>query len=248
MNRLAYIDQMLIEHRHHVTGKSNVDATYKRNDALWDEDKAVYEKRKQGDFSLFSPPFLSVLICSMPERSAMLDKLVDELEHQTKKYSGAGSSLVEVIFDMQPSASIGEKRQRLLEHARGNYVCFVDDDDWVAHDYIESIVDALSSSAPDTVAISGVMTTAGAAPEPFHNSMKYKEWHSKDGVHFRTPTHLSPVKRELALQAGFPRTSYGEDHDYSRRLLPLLKTEVSAGEKPLYYYFYWPRSEKKEEK
>jgi hypothetical protein len=46
------------------------------------------------------------------------------------------------------------------------------------------------------------------------------------------------VRRELALQAGFPEVAFAEDYEYSMRLLPLLKTEVLITE-PMYHYDYW---------
>jgi hypothetical protein len=75
--------------------------------------------------------------------------------------------------------------------------------------------------------------------------VQYREWFTDSaGVHYRSPNHLNPVRRELALEAGFPAKIYhGEDHEFSRRLLPLIKSETSAGSDPLYHYwFYKPES------
>jgi hypothetical protein len=54
-------------------------------------------------------------------------------------------------------------------------------------------------------------------------------------VFFRRANHLSPVKRELALQAMFPDQSNAEDKEYSGRLNPFLKTEVKI-DKSIYHY------------
>jgi hypothetical protein len=51
----------------------------------------------------------------------------------------------------------------------------------------------------------------------------------------RIPNHLMCVKRELALQAGFPDKSFGEDAAYAKKLLPLLKTQHIIPE-ILYHY------------
>ena len=84
------------------------------------------------------------------------------------------------------------------------------------------------------------MTTRGAKPEIFRHSIYFDGWYTKEGIHYRTPNHLSAVKREIALQVGFVSKNVGEDHDYSKRLRPLLKKEVSVGEKPLYFYWFDP--------
>jgi len=232
LGRIKYIDEKIIEHRHWVTGAPK-DALYARNDALHGEDKALYEKRKRDNRSVCT--WLSVCICSLPSRRSMLLRLYEHLWSQLR------GCYVEILVDDREAVTIGEKRQALLERARGKFVCYVDDDDWVAHDYVERIISAVSKVPDaDCVALNGVMLTAGEVPEPFYNSLKYTEWSSKDGQHYRTPTHLSPVRRELALKAGFVAKSRGEDHAYSIALRPLLKREVSAGEAPLYYYWYQP--------
>ena len=69
------------------------------------------------------------------------------------------------------------------------------------------------------------------------------EWHQSGGIYYRTPNHISPVKRELALQAGFPEIAFGEDHEYSKRLLPLLKTETIIKENLYHYDFYEQKSD-----
>ena len=75
-----------------------------------------------------------------------------------------------------------------------------------------------------------------------YHSLKYKMWWDEEDVdrqgkrrYFRNPNHLNPVKKIFALATRFPETNCGEDHDYSKRLLPLLNTEVNI-EKPIYYY------------
>ncbi len=85
------------------------------------------------------------------------------------------------------------------------------------------------------------MTVDGENPQRFEHSIKYDGWYTKDGVHYRTPNHLSVVRCELARKVGFVSKNVGEDHDYSMRLRPLLKTEASTGETPLYFYFYRPK-------
>jgi hypothetical protein len=241
MRRLVYVPEVIIEHQHHVTGMTKLDALYIRNDALWDEDKAMYERRKT--VGCIAPPCaLSILICSLPSRRALLDKLTDELWMQSD-----GGWRVEIIVDAAEGGTVGEKRQRLLERARGAFIVFVDDDDWVSHDYVKRITDTIAGADADCIALNGVMVTSGVSPEPFYNSLEHAEWYSKDGKHYRSPSHLSPVRRELALAAGFPSKSYGEDHEYAMRLRPLLKKEASIGDAPAYFYFYQPRSEKKQE-
>ena len=124
----------------------------------------------------------------------------------------------------------------LLEESQGEYVAFVDDDDLVSNDYVGFILRAIDRE-PDVVGLHGIITTNGKNAKPFIHSIKYKTWFENNGIYYRYPNHLNPVKRVLALQVKFPDKSHGEDRDYSDRLFPLLKTEVMI-EDPIYFYLY----------
>ncbi len=178
---------------------------------------------------------LSILIATMPVRAAKLANLRALLDRQL-------TPEVEVITDSSMNYNIGIKRNKLLSLATGKYVVFIDDDDLISSDYIDQVVLACSmynkdQDNPDCIGISGVISTNGGQERQWHISKDYQMWFERCGVYYRTPNHISPVKRELALQAGFPEISFGEDYEYSMRLLPLLKTEVKI---PgiLYYYRY----------
>lgn len=248
--RLTYIDEKLIEHRHHVWGRAEKDALYDRNDALEEADRATFEKRKaaarpHAQFAFDSPPlWLSVLVCSVPARRAQLGRLLADLWHQIRSLRPPGSPReVEILVDDRQVITIGEKRQSLLERARGHFVAFVDDDDGVAFNYLERVVGALRASPDaDCASLEGVITTAGGKPEVFRHSIAFDGWYTKDGIYYRGPNHLNSVRRELALQVGFVSKNHGEDFEYSKRVKPFLKKEAPTGEGPLYFYWYMPKS------
>lgn len=245
MGRLAYVDKILIEHKHHIWGDGvEKDALYERNDALEGDDRKTFEQRKvltrpHAQWPFEAPPlWLSVLICTVPARKKQLNWLLDFLYAQIR---ADAPRQVEVLIDDREGITVGEKRQSLLECSRGHFVAFVDDDDGIAPDYVKRLVTAFAITPDaDCASLEGVMTTRGAKPEIFRHSIYFDGWYTKEGIHYRTPNHLSAVKREIALQVGFVSKNVGEDHDYSKRLRPLLKKEVSVGEKPLYFYWFDP--------
>ena len=161
---------------------------------------------------------LSILIATMPERKLKFDSLMESLSRQL-------TPQVEVITDDSMAYNIGNKRNRLLKRASGEYVVFIDDDDSISPGYVQAILLACKKG-PDCIGISGIITTNGVNERQWHISKSYERWYELNCVYYRTPNHISPVKRELALKAGFPEISFGEDAEYSRRLLPLLYTEV----------------------
>lgn len=169
----------------------------------------------------------------MPSRREKYFQLWSELRANGENYPN-----VEVITDNSLEYNIGTKRNKLLQQATGEYIVFIDDDDHISPNYVQLILDACNSG-PDCIGINGFITTNGHDKRKWFISKEYGHWHmGVDGTYYRTPNHISPVRRDLALQAGFPEVSFGEDAEYSRRLLPLLKTETIITE-PLYFYDYW---------
>jgi len=178
----------------------------------------------------------SILICTLVERKESFRKLLDVLYAQT-------TSDVEILFECDNrEKSTGEKRNILLERATGDYISFVDDDDLVSEDYIPKVLTALEES-PDCCSLQGEITMTehytrswNRVKRIFLHSLEYTSWYKKDNIYYRNPNHLNAVRRDLALQVKFPYQIRGEDKSYSKRLLPLLKTEAKI-EGTIYHYF-----------
>ena len=67
---------------------------------------------------------LSILILSIPSRIKQLETLLEKLENQFD------DDRVEILVMLDnKSFHIYEKRNELLDMARGEYLCFLDDDD-----------------------------------------------------------------------------------------------------------------------
>jgi len=182
---------------------------------------------------------LSILIAHLNEREYYFKRILSLLEYQL-------TSDVEIVVESDDGEmSTGEKQQKLLEKAKGDYVCYVDEDDIIPAYYVSEILKAIESE-PDCVAINGVVTLDEKDPHPFYHSITVDEWHTNDQGHFRYPNHINPVKRELALQAGFENLRQAADHGFSNRLKPLLKIETII-EKCMYYYL-WKSPHMKENK
>lgn len=176
---------------------------------------------------------LSILICTLESRRSTFEALEAHLLGQCRNRP------VEVLHERDSGQiSTGAKRNKLLERAAGDYVVFVDDDDWVTDDYTSSILRAIDGS--DAISIDGWMTTDGADERSWRISIHYP-WAAvnENGreVYLRYPNHITPVRREHALAAGFPDKSNFEDKAYADALRPLLKSEVRVGKK-LYHYRY----------
>jgi glycosyltransferase involved in cell wall biosynthesis len=187
-------------------------------------------------------PKLSILICSTLDRDLVLNRLLDYFEVQ-KKYLDNPED-VEILTNIDnKEKSIGQKRNELVKEAKGEYVVAFDSDDLPSPTYLFSILKAIEQK-PDVVGLKMIMITDGVLAEQSWHSLQFKEWATYEdpiekGKRFfvRNPHHLCPTRRELAIQVPYPEISMGEDHDYSKRLLPLLEKEVMPQE-VLYYYLF----------
>jgi glycosyltransferase involved in cell wall biosynthesis len=181
---------------------------------------------------------LSILICSLEKRQEQLAELLAEINLQITSCNA--SAIVEVITEVDSKQiTTGAKRNNLLNKAQGKYICFIDDDDHISNDYLRLILEAIESDA-DCIATTGIYSINGGHPVKWRLSKDFIDEDRIDSnigeiVFFRRANHLTPVKRELALQAMFPDQSNAEDQEYSRRLNPFLKTEVKI-DKSIYHY------------
>lgn len=175
---------------------------------------------------------LSILICHLKSRAESLTALLGCLTDQILFPED-----IEILVEGDNGEiTTGAKRNILLDRAQGEYIAFIDDDDLVTLDYIDSVLQAIKDS-PDAVGIVGKMFCLNGKDGTFNHSIRYKEWQNlSGGVYLRPPNHLNPVRREHALSVRFPDKVIGEDQDYSMCLLPLLKTEVMI-EHPIYLYY-----------
>jgi glycosyltransferase involved in cell wall biosynthesis len=179
---------------------------------------------------------LSILIPTISSREAMLCRLLDRLLPQ--RVDG-----VEVIVRSDNGEdSIGAKRNALVAQSKGEWICFIDDDDLVAPDYVARILAALTLN-PDCVGFWVNRYVNGAFEARACHSLRYCRYatneNGQERIYERTPNHLNPIRREIAESVPFPELNHGEDTSYAVRAYPLLESEVFI-DAPLYDYLYIP--------
>jgi glycosyltransferase involved in cell wall biosynthesis len=164
----------------------------------------------------------------------MLETLVDGLKEQIKK--NKLSKEVEILTNDRMDITVGQKRNELIEQSKGKFVAFIDDDDEVHTDYLKLIVETIKEDEKiDCIGINGVIIFDKLYTRKWFVSMTYGDWYEKESVFYRTPNHLSPIKREIAIKCKFPDLNFGEDRNFSNLVFPLLKTEAII-DTPLYVY------------
>lgn len=174
---------------------------------------------------------LSILIPSLHKRRGLLMRLLDSIPKHPD---------VEILTDIDNGeVTTGKKRNNLIKRAKGEYVVFVDDDDELSPEYIPEILKA-AQQKPDCIVFSGWMTTDGVNRKDFHLSIHHPYTAvTRNGKeeYLRYPNHITPIKREIALQVDFPNKKIGEDYAWATQIheSKLLKTEVKI-HKYLYHY------------
>lgn len=184
----------------------------------------------------------SILIASIPERFAsFLKPLVFKLIQQTN-----GRPDVEFIVCLDnKKRTIGEKRNDLLNMANGEYLAFIDDDDTVSSDYVDSIMQALKANpGVDVVTFDQDAKFEDGNSFIVHWDLKNKSneqpTRNKGGKYLdinRPPWHMCVWRSELAKRERFPDIKVGEDWQWCSKVLRHIKTQARIP-RVLHYYRY----------
>lgn len=176
-------------------------------------------------------PAFSVLIPAIFERIDRLKALAENLESQIGSAWPPQVEIVSVIDNR--IVSIGEKRQRVLDASTGRYVAFVDDDDFVSPDYIQSILEAIRAH-PGVDVITFNNSSVIENHKPITINMRLGQ--ENEQVRFDDESEIPPVirraawhtcawKGSLARMFTFQPVNYGEDWLWAKNLNLTAKTE-----------------------
>lgn len=171
----------------------------------------------------------SILILTQPSRDEYLHRLLAVLEPQVKLYEDQ----VEIcIRQCDTGISVGENRQILREQAAGEYSCYIDDDDLIPEDYVETILPLL-----DGVDYVGFYLHRY---DDGNSTGVYK--HSLTGERNSRISHINPIKTSIALTVPMSG-GFQEDRRWWNALddSGIVQTENFL-DREMYFYYY--RSDK----
>jgi len=182
------------------------------------------------------------MIPTVHERVRMFEDLKAQLDAQARPF-GDRVQIVSLADDGKMTS--GTKRNELARMAAGRYRAFVDDDDWVADDYVRQIVKA-TRSRPDVVTFDLRMTRTGGREKVQTFRIGHRDHHRLPcGRIGMTPNHLMAWRRDLADLCSFPRAlGYGDDVFWyvPIREAGLAKLEVHLDAVLYEYRFHWDRT------
>lgn len=178
----------------------------------------------------------SVLILSIPSRNESLMAAMKQLQEQADA-TGQGKAVEILVLLDNRSKTISEKRNDLLQAARGKYIAFLDDDDAISKEYMSKILAAIDEyDGVDCISFNQWCSING---EPMNVEFGIGNphghlWRDEDGFLGdikRPPYHMCVWRREIAQSEPFNQMigengqSYAEDIDWLLRLYPKVQTE-----------------------
>jgi len=180
---------------------------------------------------------LSILIPTLESRDTLCDRLCRHLDQQVKHNNAENEVEILTLRD-DGSATVGAKRNQLMDLASGRFIVYVDDDDRVSDDYVGQIIRAIDHDPDaDCIVFAAEITFRGKHPRKMLHSIEHKDWQHRDGQYVRPPCHITPIRNSIASRYAFPAVDYTEDRDWTMQMSRdgVLAREVSI-DSVLYFY------------
>jgi hypothetical protein len=210
-SKCQYIPYCIIRHEHPGTGfAQNMDALYSKNQVYWSTDLRTYIARKT------YPVHWSVLIPTIRGREASLQKLLDSIHEKAQRLAPELTYEIRMAFDDRET-SVGLKRQKLLQAAKGKYMSFIDDDDDITDAYIEDLW-ATMQGGYDTMRLRGLMAGYTFVHSTEVSLSSRAATRDTPPVFQRPPNHLNPMLSDIAKLTPFKDATRGEDLDWALSL------------------------------
>lgn len=176
---------------------------------------------------------LSVLICTLPE--PFRDRKVNDL-FKKLTYQAANKSVQILYLGDNKSMTVGEKRNHLMDIAKGERIIFVDDDDKISDNYINKLLEYCNLDY-DCISIGVRMTEQGENEKIYDYTFKQNINKRENGIRIagRIPNHLCLWRKSVALRVRFVDRNLGEDHIWAEQ--QLIKGYTFYDTKEILYHY-----------
>lgn len=174
---------------------------------------------------------MAILMPSIPSRAKVFNLLSHKLTmqindvHDNHPMLGRVNLLSSVDYSfLRGGPSIGKRRDALVKRCFSKYMQFLDDDEDIAPNYVETLLRLCQDDAD-------VITFRSFAKNDFYWSIidmrlgNENEEATPDRIVKRNAWHICPVKSEYAKLYDFEDSNYGEDWQWFEKVLTHCKTE-----------------------
>ncbi len=247
-SKCHHIDKMLYLYRF----KDNwSNTTFTRNQAIQDHlalgrghyalaFKAFNEKRlKDASASTGGGEILlTVVVPSMASRMGSLYGVLEDLFKQ------AEGKPVEVLCLLDNKKSnLSEKRNQAISQAKGRFISFVDDDDKIEPDYVDSLLGSIDANPKaDCIVFDVLVHGYTSKPKLCKYGIEYQHGENEDS-YLRKPNHVMAYRTEISRSHKYRAdlSALTEDTEWAERASKDIQSQARV-EKTLYHYFYDPKT------
>jgi len=179
----------------------------------------------------------------------MLNKLLLELNIQIAKANNINPDgpKVELVVDdsirfLNGGLSIGMKRESLKNRVKGEYMCYLDADEGISPNYIETLL-KLCAEGKD-VCTFRAMVKLEESWGLVDMQLKYlmNDQYTPEHDIRRRPWHTCPIRTRFAQMYHFEDISNGEDYKFTEQVLAHCTTEAHT-DKIIFEYRHGAHSE-----
>ncbi len=182
-----------------------------------------------------------------------IDKCLDSLVHQTVKdmeiivvNDGSPDNSEKIIkkyekkyknikYVIKENGGLSDARNYGLKYATGDYIGFVDSDDYVANDMFEKMYDKITSDKTDIVVCEFNYVYPNGNIIRSHSNLPYTDEVDKKYLISPPMAWTRLYKKELLTKKQFMKGIYYEDLEMTPKLLKYTK-KISFLDEGLYYY------------
>lgn len=174
---------------------------------------------------------LSIVMITVPERRTVFSylehKVAKQIEYCKELHPTLGNAQIVKIISpkvINGGPSIGEKRTMGLQKSQGKYVCWLDDDDDIAPNYVETLL-RLAMADADVLTFNSLTVFNDYWAVVQMNLDFTKDEQMFPGIVHRRPYHVCAWKREKVKDLVFPSVNVDEDTSFVKDALLYCKTQ-----------------------
>lgn len=175
----------------------------------------------------------SILIASLARRSESLAQVLADLGQQL------APGVEVIVYRNHGEIPLSHIRQSLVDEARGEYLCFVDDDDRLPEYYVAEVLPRLDGTI-DYVGWRMQAYFDGLPLKPTYHTLDSDGWWETETAFYRDVSHLNPVRTELARRCDFRLADPPEDvswADQLRKVMAGRRQALVPDDRVMYHYY-----------
>jgi len=174
---------------------------------------------------------LSIVMITIPERALQFyrlkAKIMKQIDYCRETHPTLGDVELVIINSKKftkGGESIGVKRTNGLRLSKGKYVCWLDDDDDISPDYIETLL-RLALWNKDVLVFNNISRFDNFWALVQMNLDFKQDEQAFPGIIKRRPYHVCGWRRELLNGISFPDLNWDEDTAFIEQALKVCKTQ-----------------------